>query len=91
MDESSGKIVYTEINFLSVPFNLYNMYYIMPILIFQLYNLGNCEVEEGEPRLANVKGDELTICTDDFEAGDDFTLEVEFTSNPRPQKVIIHH
>jgi len=48
---------------------------------------GNCEVEEGEPRLANVKGDELTICTDDFEAGDDFTLEVEFTSNPKPQKV----
>ena len=50
-------------------------------------NLGDCEVEEGEPRLANVKGDELTVCTDELEEGDEFTLEVEFTSNPKPSKV----
>ena len=37
--------------------------------------------------MANVKGDELTVCTDELEEGDEFTLEVEFTSNPKPQKV----
>ena len=37
--------------------------------------------------MANVKGEDITVCTDDFEAGDEFTLEVEFTSNPKPQKV----
>ena len=58
------------------------------ILVISLQqNLGDCEVEEGEPRLANVKGDELTVCTDELEEGDEFTLEVEFTSNPKPQKV----
>ena len=59
----------------------------MSMIIFRTNNLGDCEVEEGEPSLANVKGDELTICTDDFESGDEFTLEVEFHSNPKPQKV----
>ena len=58
------------------------------ILVISLQqNLGDCEVEEGEPRLANVKGDELTVCTDELEEGDEFTLEVEFTSNPKPKKV----
>ena len=37
--------------------------------------------------MANVKGDELTVCTDELEEGDEFTLEVEFTSNPKPSKV----
>ena len=34
-----------------------------------------------------MKGDELTVCTDELEEGDEFTLEVEFTSNPKPSKV----
>ena len=27
------------------------------------------------------------MCTDDFEEGDEYTIEVEFESNPEPQKV----
>ena len=37
--------------------------------------------------MVNAKRDEITICTDDFEEGDEFTIEVEFESNPEPQKV----
>ena len=60
----------------------------MSYLTFYLHPLlGDCEVEEGEPGLANVRGEDITVCTDDFEAGDEFTMEVEFTSNPKPQKV----
>ena len=54
---------------------------------YPLLDGGDCEVEEDEPSLANVRGNEITVCTDDFEEGDEFTLEVEFESNPAPQKV----
>ena len=27
------------------------------------------------------------MCTEDFESGDEFLLEVEFESNPKPKKV----
>ena len=91
MDQSSGKIVKCDMNFINHcdTMMLYNIQ--MSMIIFRTNNLGDCEVEEGEPSLANVKGDELTICTDDFESGDEFTLEVEFHSNPKPQKVQTTH
>ena len=34
-----------------------------------------------------MKDDEITVCTDDFESGEEFELEVEFESNPKPTKV----
>ncbi len=56
-------------------------------LIIMYIDTGDCEGDEDEPSLANVKGDEITICTDDSESEDEFTLEVEFESNPKPTKV----
>ena len=86
IDESSGgMIIYMISHFYRLKcINVYNR---APLLFNLHLFLGDCEVEEGEPGLANVKGEDITVCTDDFEAGDEFTLEVEFTSNPKPQKV----